>query len=96
VDSEHAAATREVASADSGVRNSRPPKARTKHQTESKRRSVTASRNRSAPRAQHVPTASASRAPATNTTTTVVRTVAPTTRRQTPVASATSEFGFEG
>jgi hypothetical protein len=96
VDSEHAAATREVASADSRVRNARQPKSRTTHQAESKHRSVTASENRSAPRAQHPPTASASHAPATNTTTTVVRTPAPTTRRQTPVASATSEFGFEG
>jgi hypothetical protein len=96
VDSEHAAATREVASADPRAHNSRQPKSRTAHQTKSKHRSVTASQNRSAPRARRVPTASASHAPATNTTTTVVRTAAPTTRRQTPVASATAEFGFEG
>ena len=96
VDSEQAAATRQVAAADSRVRNSRQPKSHTRHPAESTRRPVTASRNRSAPRAQHAPTASASHAPATNTTTTVVRTAAPTTRRQTPVASAASEFGFEG
>jgi hypothetical protein len=94
VDSEHAAATREVASADSRVRNARQPKSRTTHQTESKHRSVTASQNRSAPRAQHAPTVSASHAP--TTTSTVVRTATPTAHRQTPVASATSEFGFEG
>jgi hypothetical protein len=94
VDSEHAAATREVASADSRVRNARQPKSRTTRQTESKHRSVTASQNRSAPRAQHAPTASASHAP--TTTSTVVRTATPTAHRQTPVASATSEFGFEG
>jgi hypothetical protein len=96
VDSEHAAATREVASADSRARSSRQPKSRTRQHTQSKRRSAPASRNHSAPPAQSAPTASSSHAPATSTTTTAARTAAPTAHHQTPVASATSEFGFEG
>jgi hypothetical protein len=95
VDSEHAAATREVASADSRVRNSRQPKPRTTHRTESKRRSVTASQKRAAPSAHHAPTVSGSHAGAT-VTNTVVRTAVPTPRHQAQAASATSEFGFEG
>jgi hypothetical protein len=93
VDSEHAAATREVAPAAARVRNSRQPKSRTRQRTESKRRSVIRPHNGSATRAQHVPTVPASPAPATSTT--VVRGAAPI-RRQTPATSATSEFGFEG
>jgi hypothetical protein len=96
VDSERAAATRQVASADSRVRNSRQPKSGTKRQTESKRRSITASHNRSAPRTPRAATVSSSRAPATDTASTVVRTATPAPRDQTPVTSATSEFGFEG
>ena len=95
VDSEHAAATREVASADSRVRNARQPKPRTTHQTESKRRSVTASQKRAAPSAHHAPTVSGSHAAAT-VISTVVRTAAPTPRHQAQATSATSEFGFEG
>jgi hypothetical protein len=95
VDSEHAAATREVASAHSRVRNARQPKPRTTHQTESKRRSVTASQKRAAPSAHHAPTVSGSHAAAT-VTSTVVRTAAPTPRHQAQATSATSEFGFEG
>ena len=95
VDSEHAAAIREVAPADSRVRNSRQPTSRKTHRTESKRRSVTASQNRAAPRAHHAPTVSGSHAAAT-VTSTVVRTAAPTPRHQAQAASATSEFGFEG
>ena len=65
VDSERAAA----------IQRSRPPTRESAtraspnpvktHRTESKRRSVTASQNRSAPRARHAPTASGSHAPAT-------------------------------
>ena len=95
VDTEHAAATREVASANSRVRNSRQPKRRRTHRTESKRRSVTASQKRAAPSAHHGPTVSGSNAGAT-VTNTVVRTAVPTPRHLAQAASATSEFGFEG
>jgi hypothetical protein len=50
----------------------------------------------SAPPAHHTPTVSASNPPATGTPTTVGRTATPTAHRQMPVASASSEFGFEG
>jgi hypothetical protein len=96
VDSERAAATREVASADSRVRQVRRPRSRTTHDTKNTRRSVNGSQDRSATPARHTPTVAASRAPATSTTTTIVRTATPTAHRQTPVASDSSEFGFEG
>jgi hypothetical protein len=96
VDSEHAAATREVASSDSRVRHARQPRSRTTPHAQNKRRSVTASQHRSAAPPHHTPAVSASRAPANSTPTTVVRSATPTAHRQTPVASASSEFGFEG
>jgi hypothetical protein len=96
VDSEHAAATRQVASTGSRVRQAGRPRSRAMQHTKNRRRSVNASQNRLAPPARHTPTVSVSHAPATSTPTTIVRTATPTTNRRTPVASATSEFGFEG
>jgi hypothetical protein len=95
VDSEHTAATREVASANSRVRNASQLAPPTTHHTQSKSPSVTATQSRSSPRAQHAPMVSGSH-PATSVTSTVVRTAAPTTRHQAQATSATSEFGFEG
>ena len=94
VDSEHAAATRQVVSAGLRVRNSPQPGSRERQPAHDVRRSVTASHNRSARASPRRPTVSAARAAATSTTA-VVRNAA-TARRQTPVANATSEFGFEG
>jgi hypothetical protein len=95
VDTEHAAATREVASADSRVRKASQLTSRTTHHTVSKSPSVPAAQNRAAPRAHHAPTVSGSH-PGTSVTTTVARTAAPAPRHQAQAASATSEFGFEG
>ena len=95
VDSEHAAATREVASAGPRARNARQPNSHVTHQTSSNHGSGTASHNRSATPTRHRPTVSASGA-ATGAATTVIPNAAPRPRHQTPGASATSEFGFEG
>jgi hypothetical protein len=96
MDSEHSAATREVASADSRVRHARQARSRTTPHTQNKRRSVNVSQGRTAAPAHHTPTLSASHTPATSPPATVARTATPTAHRQTPAASASSEFGFEG
>jgi hypothetical protein len=94
-DTERAAATRQVASASSRVHNERPAAPRAQQRRTNRRRSVMASPKGAATSTQHAPTLSAPHAPATSTTT-VVRPAASRTRPQTRVASARSEFGFEG
>jgi hypothetical protein len=90
-----ATATRKVASTSSAVHNERQPMSRAQRHAKSPRRPVGRSPKHSATSAQRRPSATASHAPTTGATT-IVRPAAPTPGPQGSIASASSEFSFEG